>query len=130
MENSELHWEAIKLIAKKYWEEDLSYLNAQQIELVEQAITTDQEIVNLLQDHPGGYKFDLQYVLENAKVIFELVIVIVNLVLLLKKEKNDDEILLEVKRAKKGKNIEIKMKEMKDDDIKKVIQMIKAYYSK
>jgi hypothetical protein len=129
MENSELHWDQITSIAKKYWHADLSYLNDQQIELVQKAISEGESLSTLLEDHPGGYKFDIKFVLENAKVIFELIIVIANLVILLK-EKKDDDILLEIKKAKKGKNIEIKMKDITDDDVKKIIKMIKAAYSK
>lgn len=129
MENSELHWEQIISIAKKYWNDDLSYLNDQQIEIVHKAISEGESLSNLFEDHQGGYNFDIKYVLENAKVIFELVIVIANLVILLK-EKRDDDILLEIKKAKKIKGVEIKMKDITEDDVKKIIKMIKATCSK
>ncbi|PYG88597.1 hypothetical protein LY28_01448 [Ruminiclostridium sufflavum DSM 19573] len=129
MENEKIDWNVIRLVAGEFWENELSYINDDQISAIQSSIENKTPVENNLITYDDGFGFDLMPLIECVKTIFEVILVVLNLVLLYKGTKSDDNLLLEVRKAAdKSDNLNLKINETDIETMKKIIKMIKGYY--
>ncbi len=129
MENERIDWNIIKSVADKFWENELSYINDDQILAIQSSIENNIPIENNLITYEDGFGFDFMPLIECVKTIFELILVVLNLVFLYKGTKSDDDLLLEVRKAAdKSENLNLIINETDIETMKKIVKMIKSYY--
>jgi len=130
MDNFKFDWSEVVKISNRFWSDDIELVNEEQVELIQKSIEDNKSIDELFSDFEVGLKMDFVLVLQNAKLIFEIVIIILNIVLLYKNtKKNDSDVILEIRKSAKTKQVDLKMKQLSDNELREMIKMIKASHS-
>ena len=131
MENTGYDWDMILSIAKEHWEFELSYLNDAQLNLVKQSLIENKPVSDFVKTLPGGFNFDLKPIIENAKVIFELIILIVNVVMITKDMLSTNDVVVKIKNHKHNKAaLNLKIRSMDDEKIAKIVSEVVKYSKK
>lgn len=126
MESEKYNWNLINEVANEFWQFELSYLNNQQITIIQKSIEENTSIKADFLEYEDGFKFDLRPIIENAKTIFELIILIINIVLLYKNTKSDEKLILKISRE--SDDLNMKFANADDETIKKILKIIKNNY--
>ena len=129
MDNEKFDWAEILDLSNRFWSDDIELVNSKQIDIIQKSIEEDKKLEELFSGFDAGFKMDYILVLENVKLIFELVLAILNIVILYKNVKRDSEIILEIRKPSKSKQLDLKLKALSDEELKELIKIIKASHA-